>query len=67
MNYFSKLQLDILHLIRCHPKGLKQAEIATQLGIPRAVDNNWITYYILKNMVQTGLLIKNDQKTFLLA
>ena len=67
MTNFSTIQLDILQLIRCHPKGLKQADIATHLGIPRAVDNNWITYYILKNMVQTGLLIRNDQKTFLLA
>jgi len=67
MNYFNKLQCNVLEIIKCNPKGLKQAQIAAKLGIPREKDNNWITYYVLTAMVREGMLIKNDQKTFLLA
>lgn len=64
---FSEVQSIVLRVIKEHPKGLKQAQIASYLGIPRAKDNSWITYYVLKDMVERGLLIKNDHKTFLLA
>ena len=61
------LSRQVLAVIKQHPMGLKQSEIAAKIGIPRTEDNNWITYYVLKSMVKNGLLIKNDQKTFLLA
>ena len=67
LSIFSEIQCEILRMIKTNPTGLKQAQIAHNLGIPRSEDNNWITYYVLKSMVNKGILVRNDQKTFILA
>jgi len=67
MNIYSQLTALVLDILREHPQGLRQAQIAAKLGIPRKKDNNWISYYLLKALQDDGIVIKNDQKTFFLA
>ena len=67
MNIYSQLTSMVLDILREHPQGLRQAQIAAKLGIPRKKDNNWISYYLLKALQDDGIVIKNDQKTFFLA
>ena len=63
----SVLSSQVRSILRDHPEGLNQADIAAHLGIPRTQDNNWITYYVLKHMLQDGQVVKTDQKKFFCA
>lgn len=67
MNIYSTLTNQISEILSEHPHGLRQSQIAAKLGIPRAKDNNWIAYYLLKAMQNEGLVTKDNQKTFFLA
>ena len=59
-----QLSDQVMTIIKDHPLGLKQSQIAAKLGIPYKEDNNWITYYVLKSMVHRNLVTKDDKKVY---
>jgi predicted transcriptional regulator len=61
---YNLLSTEVKNVLRANPEGLLQSQIAAKLGIPRQKDNNWITYYILRSLIQDGFVIKNERKVF---
>jgi len=62
------IQADIRAYLHERPQGVLQSDLARNvLGIPQKVDKNWITYYVLQNMLEDGQITRNDMKLFHLA
>ena len=61
---FNQLKMAALNIVCKHPAGIRQADVAKQLGIPAQFDNNWITKHLLDGLVDQGVLGKSDRKLF---
>ena len=61
---FSQLKMAALNIVSRHPSGIRQADVAKQLGIPSEFDHNWITKHLLDGLVAQGILAKSDRKLF---
>ena len=61
---FNQLKMAALNIVCKHPEGIRQSEVAKQLGIPAKFDHNWITKHLLDGLVDQGVLAKSDRKLF---
>jgi len=61
---FEDLKFAALNIVSAHPSGIRQSEVAKQLGIPAQFDHNWITKHLLDGLVEQGVLAKSDRKLF---
>ena len=63
-----QIQSDIRTFIHDHPEGVRQSQVAKHvLRIPPEIDHNWITHYVLLEMINDGQIIRNDKQLFFLA
>lgn len=61
---FAHLKREVLRIVKAHPKGIRQCDVAKIVGIPKEFDHNWITKGILDGLVAQGVLKKNERKLF---
>ena len=61
---FSQLKMAALNIVCKHPAGIRQSDVARQLGIPSKFDHNWITKHLLDGLVEEGMLAKSERKLF---
>lgn len=62
--HFLNLKTEVLNIVCRHPDGIRQSEVAKELGIPSKFDHNWITKGLLDGMVEENLIKKSESKLF---
>ena len=63
---FANFKMAVIDIVTDAPKGIKQAQVARELGIPANFDNNWITKSMLDGLVKEEILVKDENKFFTL-
>ena len=61
---FADLKREVFRVVKAHPKGIRQCDVAKIVGIPKEFDHNWITKGVLDGLVTEGQLHKSPQKLF---
>ena len=61
---FQNLKAVAIRVVKSNPKGIRQAAVARELGIPAKFDHNWITKSLLDGLVEEGVLQKDENKLF---
>ena len=62
--HFLNLKTAAFNIVCRQPDGIRQSEVAKELGIPSKFDHNWITKSLLDGMVEENLIKKSESKLF---
>lgn len=64
---FGKIDFELRAILRKHPDGLTNSQVAAFLGLGKDDPKQWVSYTLLQRLVRNGHVIKDGDRRYKLA